>query len=81
MKPWECIVIEDASTGLKAAKGAGMTAIVIPNTHTRNENFYGADLIVNSAKELAGGLDSNSKDAIKSSPINQEYVLFKFAIK
>jgi len=52
LKPRECVVIEDASIGMKAAKKAGMTSIIIPNAHTYNENFDRADLIVKSAKEL-----------------------------
>lgn len=35
--PSECIVIEDAPSGLKAAKAAGMLSIAILNTHSRGE--------------------------------------------
>lgn len=35
--PQECIVIEDAPSGLKAAKAAGMFSIAVLNTHNSNE--------------------------------------------
>jgi beta-phosphoglucomutase len=35
--PQECVVVEDAPSGLKAAKAAGMFSIAVLNTHDSNE--------------------------------------------
>ena len=37
--PHECIVIEDAPSGLKAAKSAGMFSVAVLNTHEADELF------------------------------------------
>lgn len=58
VSPEFCIVIEDAKNGIQAAKAAGMKAIGITTTHTRND-LKEADLIVDSFSEL-------SIDTIKS---------------
>jgi HAD superfamily hydrolase (TIGR01509 family) len=47
----ECIVIEDASTGVSAAKSAGMMCIAITTTHARNQLQH-ADLVIDSFKEI-----------------------------
>jgi len=47
----ECIVIEDASTGVTAAKSAGMTCIAITTTHARDQLQH-ADLVIDSFKEI-----------------------------
>jgi HAD superfamily hydrolase (TIGR01509 family) len=41
--PADCVVIEDAPSGVKAAKAAGMRCVVVLNTHTEAE-LNGADL-------------------------------------
>ena len=46
VKPQNCIVIEDAPVGIKAAKKAGMKSIAITTTHNEKELFE-ANLIVN----------------------------------
>jgi beta-phosphoglucomutase family hydrolase len=46
LKPQNCIVIEDAPVGIKAAKKAGMKSIAITTTHNEKELFE-ADRIVN----------------------------------
>ncbi|MBA2760424.1 MAG: HAD family phosphatase [Segetibacter sp.] len=47
----ECIVIEDASTGVTAAKSAGMMCIAITTTHRRDQLQH-ADLVIDSFKEI-----------------------------
>jgi beta-phosphoglucomutase-like phosphatase (HAD superfamily) len=41
-------VIEDTHIGLKAAKGAGMHCLVTKSIYTQNEDFSGADRVVDS---------------------------------
>jgi beta-phosphoglucomutase family hydrolase len=49
--PVDCVVIEDAASGVKAAKNAGMKCIAITTTHT--EDFLAeADLVINSYEDL-----------------------------
>mgnify|MGYP001571143100 CR=1 FL=1 len=50
--PRNCIVIEDAVTGIKAAKAAGMKCIAITTTHERNQ-LQEADRIIDSFDELS----------------------------
>jgi HAD superfamily hydrolase (TIGR01509 family) len=50
--PENCLVIEDAKNGIKAAKNAGMKCIGILTTHTRSQ-LNGADKIIKSFDELS----------------------------
>ncbi len=50
--PAKAIAIEDSSTGLAAARAAGMTAIAIPHWLTASHDLSGADLTVAHAGEL-----------------------------
>lgn len=52
VNPHECIVIEDAPSGLKAAKAAGMFSIAVLNTHNADE-LSDADIVT---KELSADL-------------------------
>ena len=52
VEPKECVVIEDAEKGILAAKHAGMKAIAIPNKSTSDNDFSGANLILESIKSL-----------------------------
>jgi hypothetical protein len=52
--PPSCVVVEDSRIGLKAAKAAGMTCIVTKSSYTQNEDFTGADRVVDSLD--AGGV-------------------------
>jgi beta-phosphoglucomutase family hydrolase len=47
----DCIVIEDAASGVAAAKSAGMKCIAITTTH-KEEDLEHADLIIHSFKEI-----------------------------
>ncbi len=49
--PEECIVIEDAASGVTAAKSAGMKCIAITTTHAK-EQLQHADLVIDTFKEI-----------------------------
>ncbi len=54
----ECLVIEDAILGIKAAKDAGAKCVAVTTTYDRNF-LLGADLIVDSLAELSiAGLEA-----------------------
>ncbi len=48
----ECLVLEDAISGVQAAKAAKMKCIAVPNQFTQGLDFPQVDLIVNSLKEI-----------------------------
>ena len=50
-KPQECVVIEDATSGIQAAKNAGMKCIAITTTH-KKEDLAQADKIIDNFSEL-----------------------------
>jgi HAD superfamily hydrolase (TIGR01509 family) len=50
--PARSIAIEDSSTGLAAARAAGMKAVAIPHWLTERHDLSGADLTVSHAGEL-----------------------------
>ncbi len=52
MAPGKCVVIEDAVTGVKAAKAAGCKVIAITTTRKREELFE-ADMIIDSMAQLS----------------------------
>ena len=54
LTPAACVVVEDSHIGLKAAKGAGMRCIVTRSTYTHDEDFTGADRVVD---DLDQGID------------------------
>lgn len=49
----EAIAIEDSMNGLRAAKAAGLFAIVVPNSVTGHMDFTGADLIADSLADVS----------------------------
>ncbi len=53
MKPAECLVIEDAEAGVKAANAANMKCIGFSGLPHNHEDLSAADLIVTSFNELA----------------------------
>ncbi|WP_027087557.1 HAD family hydrolase [Cohnella panacarvi] len=64
--PGEAIAIEDSMNGLRAAKAAGLVALVTPNPVTSHMDFSGADAIVQDLEhitfaELAGRYPASSK--------------------
>jgi len=48
----ECVVIEDASHGVAAAKAAGMKCVGFENKNSWGQDLSGADLIVDDIKKL-----------------------------
>lgn len=52
LAPSECVVLEDAPTGVSAAKRAGMRVVAVPNRHISRAQFNNADLVVDSLEQL-----------------------------
>lgn len=52
VKPEYCCALEDSEVGVASAKRAGLFVIAVPNSHTKNQCFDHADLIVSSLKEV-----------------------------
>lgn len=48
----ECIVIEDATNGVLAAKAAGVFCVGFNSIHSKNQDYSQADLVVNDFNEL-----------------------------
>jgi HAD superfamily hydrolase (TIGR01509 family) len=51
LKPWDCLVFEDAEKGVLAANEAEMPVVVIRTPETSNIDFNGADLTFDSHAE------------------------------
>lgn len=51
-----CIIVEDSAIGFQAARAAGICCVVTKSSYTKNEDFSGADLIVDE-------LGDNSKES------------------
>lgn len=51
--PHDCLVIEDSTSGIIAAKRAGMRCIGYKNLTSGNQDLSGADLIVNKIEEIS----------------------------
>ncbi len=52
VKPEDCLVIEDAANGVKAAKDAGMICVGLKDIDHGNQDLSDADLIINNLNEL-----------------------------
>jgi HAD superfamily hydrolase (TIGR01509 family) len=50
--PESCLVVEDSSKGLRAARAAGIPCVVVPNDYTRGADFSTAAAILSSIREL-----------------------------
>lgn len=50
--PMKCVVVEDTAIGLQAGKAAGMKVIVTKSIYSKDEDFAGADLVLDSAAGL-----------------------------
>lgn len=62
LEPSQCIVLEDALKGLKAAKEAGAPCIIIRNPLNQNCDFEEADCILPSLEEFSLGLSKWQTD-------------------
>lgn len=61
IRPRECVAVEDAPAGIRAARGAGMSIIAVATTHAVNE-LGEADAVISALSQLrvvaaAGGLE------------------------
>lgn len=52
VSPSECIVIEDSTNGIKAAKGAGIFCVAYTSKHSKNQDYRLADLVISDYKEI-----------------------------
>lgn len=50
--PTQTVLLDDAEKGIKAANAAGIHAIAVPNEYTSNNDFSGADLVLDSLAYL-----------------------------
>lgn len=50
-EPGRCVALEDSATGVRAAKAAGLRAIVVPNQYTAHQDLSHADARVNNLRE------------------------------
>ncbi len=48
----ECIVIEDATNGIEAAKGAGIFCVGFDSEHSKNQDYSKADLVINDFNDV-----------------------------
>lgn len=48
----ECVVIEDATNGIEAAKGAGIFCVGYNSPHSKNQDYSKADLVINDFEEI-----------------------------
>lgn len=62
--PRECLVFEDAPSGIRAAKAAGARVIGVPGTYTAAE-LREADGLVRSLREVRASLDGNKGLAVE----------------
>ncbi len=53
--PERCVVFEDSEAGVRAAKGAGMTVIAVPNFFTEHQDHTGADVVLSELGEAVEG--------------------------
>jgi HAD superfamily hydrolase (TIGR01509 family) len=51
-KKAECIVIEDSTNGIKAAKAAGIYCVGFKSPHSKNQDYSKADLLIDNFNEI-----------------------------
>jgi HAD superfamily hydrolase (TIGR01509 family) len=54
LQPEQCIVVEDSSNGVKAARDAGMNVVATVNDYTRQEDLSLADIVVSCLGDEGG---------------------------
>lgn len=52
-KTQECIVIEDSTSGITAAKGAGVFCVGFDSFHSKNQDYSKADLVIKKFEEIS----------------------------
>ncbi|CAK0897677.1 unnamed protein product [Prorocentrum cordatum] len=52
LDPRKCVVLEDTNIGLRAGQAAGMSVVVTKSIYSKDEDFSGADLLVDSAENV-----------------------------
>lgn len=62
VKPENCVVVEDAPSGIKAAKAVGMHCIAVAHTHRAND-LSEADIVIEAFNERTLGLITRFFDA------------------
>ena len=50
--PNECMVIEDSTNGIKAAKDAGIYCVAYQSEHSKNQDYKLADMLISDYKEI-----------------------------
>lgn len=48
----ECIIIEDSTNGIEAAKGAGVFCVGFDSYHSKNQDYNKADLVIKKFEEI-----------------------------
>ena len=59
----ECLVIEDTSSGLASARGAGLPVVITTNATTRDQDFEGALLVVDQLGEPGRPMKTTAGDS------------------
>lgn len=59
INPKDCLVLEDAQTGIEAGKAAGAKVIAVPNEFTSDQDMSKADAVVPSLEKVTWELISN----------------------
>lgn len=62
LRPEQCVVVEDSSNGVKAAKTAGMNVVATVNDYTRDEDLSPADIVLS----CLGDEDGRRAELIRS---------------
>ncbi len=70
LQPEQCLAFEDSENGLKASRGAGLTTIVTENHYTREHDFTGAKLLLDSFGEPDSPMQVLAGDAGGESCVN-----------
>lgn len=52
VRPLDCLVLEDAPSGVAAGKSAGMKVVAIPNEFNKHEDFEQADTVLSSLEKV-----------------------------
>jgi len=52
LAPMKCVVLEDTNIGVQAGRDAGMNVVATKSFYSKDEDFSGADLVVESAAEV-----------------------------